>query len=92
MSLWDMGWKDRTATLIVKHPKLVERKAGRWTATPLHYAIERDDVELAKLLLTVPNDLEIRDAVYDSTPLGWARHFHRQEILKLLEEQGILRV
>jgi GNAT superfamily N-acetyltransferase len=90
MSLWDMGWKDRAATLIVEHSELVERKAGRWTATPMHYAIERDDLELAKLLLTVPNDLEIRDAVFDSTPLGWARHFQRQEILKLLEAQTFL--
>lgn len=85
MSLWDLGWKDRVATLIVEHPELVKRKTGRWTATPLHYAIERDDMELIKVLLTVPNDLEIRDAAFDSTPLGWARHFQRQEILKLLE-------
>ena len=87
MSLWDLGWKDRVATLIAEHPELVKRKAGRWTATPLHYAIERDDIELVKLLLTVPNDPETKDAVFDSTPLGWARHFQRQDILKLLEEQ-----
>jgi GNAT superfamily N-acetyltransferase len=87
MSLWDLDWKDRVATLIVEHPELVKRKSGRWNATPLHYAIERDDMELVKLLLTVPNDLEIRDAVFDSTPLGWARHFQRQEILKVLEVQ-----
>lgn len=91
MSLWDMGWKDRVVKLIAEHPKLVKRKAGRWTATPLHYAIERDDMELTKLLLSVPNDLKIRDAVFDSTPLGWARHFQRQEILQLLEAQTFLK-
>jgi GNAT superfamily N-acetyltransferase len=90
MSLWDLGWKDRAAKLIIEHPDLVKRKAGRWTATPLHYAIERDDMELTKLLLVVPNDLQITDAVFNSTPLGWARHFQRQEILQLLETHDSL--
>lgn len=57
ISLWDLSWKDRVSTLISEHPDLVKRESGKFTATPLHIAIERDDIELTKLLLTVPNDL-----------------------------------
>lgn len=85
ISLWDLGWKDRVPALLIKHPELVMRESGRWTATPLHTAIERNDIELAKLLLTVPNDLDAKDAVFRSTPFGWAQHFGRKEILALLK-------
>jgi hypothetical protein len=53
-------------------------------STPLHIAIERDDIDLAKLLLTVPNDFDAKDAASRSTPLGWAHNFQRNEILALL--------
>ena len=85
MSLWDLGWRDRIPALIAEHPELVKRKAGRWTATPLHTAIERNDIEMAKILLTVPNDLESKDGVFQGTPLGWARHFQRKDMIELLE-------
>lgn len=89
ISLWDLGWKDRVPSLIAEHPELVKRRAGRWTATPLHIAIERNDIDLAKLLLTVPNDLESKDAVFQATPLGWAEHFKRPEFLTLLQSQTL---
>jgi GNAT superfamily N-acetyltransferase len=87
MSLWDLGWKDRIPALLNAHPELVKRKAGRWSATPLHYAIERDDTEMAKLLLRIPHDLESKDGVFQSTPLEWAKRFQRTEIIELLESQ-----
>ncbi|KAE9370222.1 hypothetical protein N431DRAFT_426623 [Stipitochalara longipes BDJ] len=85
MSLWELGWKDRIPALLAVHPELVSRKSGRWTATPLHYAIEKNDVDMAKLLLSVPNDLESKDGVFQSTPLGWAEVFQRTEIIALLK-------
>ena len=85
ISLWDLGWTDLVPALISKHPELVKRESGKFTATPLHYAIERDDMELAKLLLAVPNDLDAKDAVFRSTPVEWAHHFERNEMLALLE-------
>jgi predicted N-acetyltransferase YhbS len=85
ISLWDLGWKTRVPALLAEHPELVKRESGDWTATPLHTAIERDDIELVKLLLTVPNDLDAKDAVFHSTPLGWAHHFQREEMVSLLE-------
>lgn len=85
MSLWDLGWKDRIPALLATHPELVGRKAGRWTATPLHYAIERNDANMVKLLLSVPNDLDSKDGVFQSTPLEWAQRFQQTEIIGLLK-------
>jgi hypothetical protein len=87
MPLWDLGWRDRIPALVDAHPSLVKQKGGRWSATPLRYAIERGDAEMAKLLLSVPNDLENKDGVFQSTPLEWAERFRRTEIIELLESQ-----
>jgi GNAT superfamily N-acetyltransferase len=81
--LWDLGWKDRIPALLDAQPELVKRKAGRWSATPLHYAIERGDIEMAKLLLRISHDLESKDGVFQSTPLEWAKRFQRTEIIEL---------
>jgi hypothetical protein len=86
ISLWDLGWKDLVPALISAHPEVVKHESGKFTATPLHIAIERNDIELAKLILTVPNDLDAKDAVFRSTAVGWAHHFQRNDMLALLEE------
>jgi GNAT superfamily N-acetyltransferase len=85
ISAWDLGWKDRVPTLLTKHPDLVKQESGRRMATPLHIAIERNDLELAKVLLAVPNDLDAKDAEFRETPLGWAHRFQRKEMFSLLE-------
>jgi GNAT superfamily N-acetyltransferase len=89
LSAWDLGWKERVPALLAEHPELVRRRGGRWNATPLHTAIERNDLELAKLLLIVPNDLESKDEVFQATPMGWARHFQRSEMITLLEQERL---
>jgi ankyrin repeat protein len=47
-----------------------------WTdehgATALHVAAFRGDLSLVRLLLGRGAPIEVRDAVYDGTPLGWA--------------------
>jgi ankyrin repeat protein len=53
--------------------------------TALHKAAEDGDVELARTLLRLGADPDIRDHRFDSTPLGWARHFGQQSIIELLE-------
>jgi len=82
---WDLGWKARARRLLAVSPELANRRAGNWQITPLHEAIWRDDVALVRLLLTADPDLEIRDTQFHSTPLGWAHHFQRTEIITLLE-------
>lgn len=53
--------------------------------TALHHAAGEGNLELARTLLRLGADPDIRDARFDSTPLGWARHFEQQALIALLE-------
>jgi ankyrin repeat protein len=53
--------------------------------TALHKAAEDGNVELARTLLRIGADPNIRDQRFDSTPLGWARYFGRPALIELLE-------
>ena len=53
--------------------------------TALHKAAEDGNVELARTLLRLGADPNIRDQRFDSTPLGWARYFGRPALIALLE-------
>jgi hypothetical protein len=57
---------------------------GRWE-TALHVAAGDGNLDIARLLLAHGADPTIRDARFDSTPLGWARHFDHHELVDLLE-------
>lgn len=84
LSLWDLGWKDKARQLILDHPEQVNSRGGDQNETPLHAAVARNDVELAKLLLASPNiDLDATDDVFESTARGWAEHMGRNDILAL---------
>jgi hypothetical protein len=53
--------------------------------TALHHAAGDGNLELAQTLLRLGADPNIRDERFDSTPLGWARHFGQQALIELLE-------
>jgi ankyrin repeat protein len=53
--------------------------------TALHKAAEDGNLELARTLLRLGADPDIRDHRFDSTPLGWARYFGHQPLIDLLE-------
>jgi ankyrin repeat protein len=53
--------------------------------TALHAAASTGDLELARLLLRLGADPDSKDARFDATPLGWARHFGQQTMIGLLE-------
>jgi hypothetical protein len=53
--------------------------------TALHEAAGSGDIELARLLLRLGADPDIHDTRFDSTPLGWARHFDQHATIELLE-------
>lgn len=86
LSAWDLGWKDRIPRLLADTPALIDRRRGDWQTSPLHDAVQRNDVPLARLLLAAHPDLTIQDAQVHSTPLGWARYFGRTEIIALIEQ------
>jgi hypothetical protein len=53
--------------------------------TALHVAAMAGDLDLAGTLLSRGADPDIRDMRFDSTPLGWARHFGQDQLIELLE-------
>jgi ankyrin repeat protein len=53
--------------------------------TALHKAAEDGNLDLARMLLRLGADPDIRDARFDSTPLGWARYFGQGAVADLLE-------
>jgi ankyrin repeat protein len=53
--------------------------------TALHKAAEDGNLELARTLLRLGADPDIRDHRFDSTPLGWAHYFGQQPLIDLLE-------
>jgi ankyrin repeat protein len=52
--------------------------------TALHVAAGEGQLELARRLLELGADPQARDKHYNSTPLGWARHFGQQSLIDLL--------
>jgi len=53
--------------------------------TALHKAAEDGNLDLARTLLRLGADPDIRDHRFGSTPLGWARYFGQQPLIDLLE-------
>ena len=85
IAAWDLGWRDAAAATLREMPDQVNRRHGSWATTPLHTAVERGDIDLARLVLAARPDLTITDSAFGSTPLGWARHLGRDEIATLIE-------
>jgi len=52
--------------------------------TALHVAAMAGNLDLARTLLSLGADPGIRDQRFDSTPLGWARHFGQEQLVELL--------
>jgi len=52
--------------------------------TALHVAAMEGHLDLARSLLSLGADPDIRDQRFDSTPLGWAHHFGQEQLIGLL--------
>ncbi len=85
LSAWDLGWKHRVSQLLAENPELVNKCSGDRQTTPLHEAAERNDIELAHVVLVANPDLEVRDVQFHATPLDWAKHLQRTELVRLIE-------
>jgi Ankyrin repeats (3 copies) len=53
--------------------------------TALHHAAGKGDLELARKLIELGADPDIRDTRFGGKPLGWARHFGQAETARFLE-------
>jgi peptide-methionine (S)-S-oxide reductase len=60
-------------------------------ATPLHVAVLEEDLALMELLFAHGARLDIRDRLWNGTPLGWAVHQGKAKAKALLESQGASR-
>jgi hypothetical protein len=85
---WALGGPARTADLLRRYPDRRERREGPFGATPLHRAVEDDDLPRVRFLLDQGADTGCRDARFGSTPLGWAKHLGREAIAACLVAAG----
>ena len=56
--------------------------------TPLHPAASHGAIELVRLPVERGADLIVRDIQFAGTPLAWARHFAREELIDSLQGLG----
>jgi ankyrin repeat protein len=54
--------------------------------TPLHIAAQNNHAEMVRLLLDFGADATIEDAIYHSSPAGWAEHFGSARVLEVIRE------
>ena len=57
-------------------------------ATPLFFACDRGNVEVARLLVEAGADINATDTFYKSNPLNWAVSRNRSAVVKLLLDKG----
>ncbi len=57
-------------------------------STPLHQAISANHMDVVQLLVERGARLDIRDTIFQGTPLGWAEHLGRTEIVEYLRLKG----
>ena len=50
-------------------------------ATPLHQAVASGSLDAVKLLVEAGAQLDVKDLIYDGTPLDWAHHMQNSENL-----------
>ena len=87
LDAWDFKWKDKAMDLLARNPGEVNRLYYSWNGTLMHIAAQRNDIALAQVALSAGVDLTILDTDYHSNALGWAIHFNRPEIMKLIQEK-----
>jgi Ankyrin repeats (3 copies) len=56
-------------------------------ATPLHHAALHGHGAVVRLLVERGARLDIKDTIYRSTPLGWAKHAEQREVANLLRSK-----
>jgi ankyrin repeat protein len=56
--------------------------------TALHLAAQHDHADVVGLLLSRGADATVEDALFESTPAGWARHFDARAALAILKSNA----
>jgi hypothetical protein len=87
LGAWDLGWKDEAWRLLRDNPGLVDQRRPRSGKTLLHVAAERDDVDLAELLLRAGIDTTVTDSRFGGTALDWTRELGRPRVAAAIRRQ-----
>ncbi len=69
-------------------PNRYNPKGNHAHSTPLHQAVWGGHEDVVRLLVERGARLDIRDTIYEGTPLGWAEHGGRAEIAAYLRSRG----
>ena len=56
-------------------------------ATPLHHAAASGSLDTVKVLVEAGAKMDITDSIYDGTPLDWAEHLKKEDIVLYFREQ-----
>jgi ankyrin repeat protein len=70
------------------HPNRFNPDGNHAHSTPLHQATLAGHDAVVRLLVERGARLDIQDAIYQSTPLGWAMHGGQTEIENYLRAHG----
>lgn len=80
------GNVERVQEFLAGDPALVNTK-GEYDKAPLHWAAEKNDGRLAKVLLAAGADISA-ETTWGSTPLQWAANMGSGQVAELLLENG----
>ncbi len=72
-------------------PNRYNPKGNHGHSTPLHQAVFSGRDAVVRLLVERGARLDIKDTIYEGTPLGWAEYGGRAEIAEYLRTQGTSR-
>jgi len=75
---------------LLEHGADPNARWAHWDAevTPLHLAVMHDHADVVVPLLASGADPRIRDSKHDSDAIGWAEHFQRSGIVRVLLDGG----
>jgi hypothetical protein len=69
-------------------PNRYNPKGNHGHSTPLHQAVWGGCLEVVRLLVQRGARLDLKDTIYQGTPLGWAEHGKREEVAAYLRAHG----
>jgi ankyrin repeat protein len=69
-------------------PNRYNPKGNHAHSTPLHQAALSGQEKVVRLLVERGARLDIKDTIYQSTALGWARYGRRDDIAEYLRSRG----
>ena len=69
-------------------PDRYNPKGNHAHSTPLHQAVLAGHANVVRLLVERGAKLDIKDTIYEGTPLGWAIYGGRTEIAEYLRARG----